>query len=132
LYYIGVDLLEELHLLNHGFDFSLKIDSDKSGVVAVLSHLREVSFKVLTQSLKNLLRSTFWYPLSYKFLLIFFMILLGFVGEVVSLHLGLGSLVGEFIDHLAESSEFFLIFFSKVRGSPGFELQSSLTESFNF
>jgi hypothetical protein len=51
-YYIGVDLLEELHLLDHGFDFSLKIDSDKSGVVAVLSHLGEVSFEVLSEGLK--------------------------------------------------------------------------------
>ena len=58
----------------------------------------------------------------YKFFLVFFVVLLGFVGEVVSLHLGLSSLMSELVDHLAESSELFFIFFSKVGRSSRFEL----------
>ena len=51
--YIGVDLLEELHLFDHGFDLSLKVNSDEGGVIAILSHLSEVSFEVLSEGLKT-------------------------------------------------------------------------------
>lgn len=51
--YIGVDLLEEFHFFNHSFDFALEVDTDEGSVIAILTHLGEVSLQVFTLLLKK-------------------------------------------------------------------------------
>ena len=51
--YVRVDLLQEFHFLDHGLDLALKIDADKSGIVAVLAHLSQISLDIFALGLNH-------------------------------------------------------------------------------
>ena len=51
--YVGVNLLEEFHLLDHCLDLAFKVNTNQSGIIAVLAHLGQVSLEVFALCLDN-------------------------------------------------------------------------------
>ena len=69
---------------------------------------------------------------TYKFFIVFFVPLFGFVGVVISEHFSLGTFVGEFVNHLAKTAEFFFVLFSQVGWTARFQLVKLGLEDFVF
>ena len=69
---------------------------------------------------------------TYKFFIVFFVPLFGFIGVVISEHFSLGTFVGEFVNHLAKTAEFFFVLFGQVGWTARFQLVKLGLEDFVF